>query len=60
MPGEPAVVDRLDGWTCPTAPNNPVHDFRRRFVILQIQVKFRYKLSVTESEAAAMLGVLSA
>jgi len=39
-------------------PANSMHDFRKRFVTLQVQVKARYKLSVTESEAAAMRQVL--
>jgi len=39
-------------------PNNSAHDFRKRFIILQVQVKARYNLSVTESEAAAMRQVL--
>ena len=43
------------GWL----PPNPVHDFRCRLVVLQIQVKARYKLAVTESEAAAMRRVLA-
>ena len=37
----------------------PIDDFRRRFVILQIQVKTRYRLSVTEAEAATMYEVLA-
>jgi hypothetical protein len=43
------------GWL----PDNPAHDFRRRLVVIQIQVKARHSLSVTESEAAAMRGVLA-
>ena len=41
-------------------PNNPAHDFRRRFVITQIQIKSRYRLSVTASEAAAIRSLLEA
>jgi hypothetical protein len=37
----------------------PRQDFQARFVILQVQVKARYRLSVTESEAAAFRAVLS-
>jgi hypothetical protein len=33
-------------------PANPVHDFRRRYVVIQIQTKTRYNLSVTDSERA--------
>ena len=36
----------------------PVEGFRRRFVIVQIQVKARYRLSVTEPEAVAMRTVV--
>jgi hypothetical protein len=39
-------------------PDNPEHDYRQRFVVLQIAVKVRYRLSVTEPEKAAMLEVL--
>jgi hypothetical protein len=42
------------GWL----PDNPKHDYRRRFAALQVAVKARYRLSVTESEAAAMRGIL--
>jgi hypothetical protein len=40
-------------------PDNPKHDYRQRLVVLQIGVKARYRLSVTESEKAAMLRILS-
>jgi hypothetical protein len=36
----------------------PVDAFARRFVTLQVQIKTRYRLSVTESEKAAMLAVI--
>ncbi|MDR2931064.1 MAG: HNH endonuclease family protein [Propionibacteriaceae bacterium] len=37
----------------------PRPEFCRRFVIMQIQIKSRYHLSVTESEAATMVRILS-
>jgi len=40
-------------------PGNMVNDFRRRFVVLQVQVKARYKLSVTQSESAVIRQVLT-
>jgi len=36
----------------------PIDEFRQRFVIMQIQVKVRYRLSVTQSEATTMREVL--
>jgi hypothetical protein len=35
-------------------PDNPKHNFRKRFVVLQVQVKARYRPLATESESAAM------
>jgi hypothetical protein len=40
-------------------PPNPRTDFRPRFVAMQITVKAAYRLSVTESELAAMRAVLA-
>jgi len=39
-------------------PDNPRRDFRGRYVIMQVQIKTRYRLSVTESELTAMRRVL--
>jgi hypothetical protein len=39
-------------------PQNPGHDFRGRYIIMQIQIKARYRLSVTRSEAETMTQVL--
>jgi hypothetical protein len=39
-------------------PSNPVHDWRVRYVIMQLQVKTHFNLSLSESEAEAMRRVL--
>ncbi|MDR2373184.1 MAG: HNH endonuclease family protein [Bifidobacteriaceae bacterium] len=39
-------------------PGNPRHDWRARYVLMQLAVKLRFDLSATESEAEAMLRVL--
>jgi hypothetical protein len=39
-------------------PSNPIHDYRVRFVLLQVGVKARYRLAVTDPERAAMRAVL--
>jgi hypothetical protein len=42
------------GWL----PEGPAAGFRSRFAILQVLVKSRFRLSVTEAEGAALRGVL--
>ena len=37
----------------------PIPEFRPRYVIMQIQIKTRYRLSVTEAEAARMREILA-
>jgi hypothetical protein len=39
-------------------PSNPVHDWRVRYVIMQLQVKAHFNLSLSESEAEAIRRVL--
>ncbi|MDR1189548.1 MAG: HNH endonuclease family protein [Bifidobacteriaceae bacterium] len=39
-------------------PSNPKHDWRVRYVIMQLQVKSHFSLSLAESEAEVMLKVL--
>jgi hypothetical protein len=43
-----------DEWV----PANTVHDYRARFVVLQVAVKSRFQLSVTRDEAEAMRAML--
>jgi hypothetical protein len=55
-----ANASKGDKNTAQWLPNNPAHDFRQRYIVIQIQTKTRYNLSVTDSERTAMRQALGA